>query len=505
MARAVTETLTALAGGFAVALSPANLLFAFVGAVLGTAVGVLPGLGPALTVALLLPITYSLAPTASFIMFAGIYYGAMYGGSTTSILIRTPGESASIVTAIEGHEMARRGRGSAALATAAVGSFVAGTLGTAGLTFAAPWLVRVALAFGPAEYFCLMVLAFTTVSSVLGASRARGAVSLMLGLALGLVGIDTQTGQARFTFGAPALLDGIGVVLVVVGLFAVGETLYAASRPGAAGEPVALRGSPWMTREEWRRSWKPWLRGTALGFPIGALPAGGAEIPTFLSYLTEKRLAAHPEEFGHGAIEGVAGPEAANNASAAGVLAPLLTLGLPTSATAAILLAAFQGYGLQPGPLLFERSPDLVWGLIASLYIGNVMLLVLNLPLAPVWVRLLSIPRPWLHGGIMVFALLGAWAANQSVADLVILLVVGLGGYLMRVHDFPVAPVLVGMILGPLAEQQLRRALAISQGDPTVLVTRPIAAALLAVAAAVVLAPAVLRGVGRLRRRAAVE
>ena len=502
----MTETLSALAGGFAVALTPQHLLFALIGAVLGTAVGVLPGLGPALTVALLLPVTYTLAPTASFIMFAGIYYGAMYGGSTTSILINTPGESASIITAVEGNQMARRGRGAAALATAAIGSFVAGTLATIGLTFLAPELVKVALAFGPAEYFALMVLAFTTVSAVLGESRIRGAVSLFVGLGLGLVGIDTQTGQARFTLGIPALLDGVGVVLVVVGLFAVGETLYVASRPSRAGdEIIAIRGSVWMTREEWRRSWKPWLRGTLLGFPIGALPAGGAEIPTFLSYLTEKRLSRHPEEFGKGAIEGVAGPEAANNASAAGVLAPLLTLGLPTSATAAVLLAAFQGYGLQPGPLLFERSPELVWGLIASLYVGNVMLLVLNVPLAPLWVRLLMIPRPWLYGGILVFALLGAWAVNQSVSDLVLLVIIGLMGYLMRVYDFPVAPVLVGMILGPLAEQQLRRALSISQGDPSVFVTRPISLAILFVALLVVAAPPIIGRLRRPRRKSPVD
>ena len=495
------DTLAALGQGFGVAVAPVNLLFAFIGALLGTAVGVLPGVGPALTVALLLPVTYQLAPTASFIMFAGIYYGAMYGGSTTSILINTPGESASIITALEGNRMARRGRGAAALATAAVGSFVAGTLATVGLTFTAPLLVRVALAFGPAEYFCLMVLAFTTVSAVLGASRIRGLTSLFVGLGLGLIGIDTQTGQARFTLGAPALLDGVGVVIVVVGLFAVGETLYVASRDSLrADEVTAITGSPWMTSEEWRRSWKPWLRGTALGFPIGALPAGGAEIPTFLSYMVEKRLSRRPEEFGRGAIEGVAGPEAANNASAAGVLAPLLTLGLPTSATAAVLLAAFQGYGLQPGPLLFEKSPDLVWGLIASLYIGNIMLLVLNLPLAPLWVRLLMIPRPYLYAGIMMFALLGAWSVNGSTADLVILLIIGLVGYVMRVYDFPVAPVLVGMILGPLSEQQLRRALAISQGDPSVFLTRPISAALLTITVAVVAAPAIVRLVARARR-----
>jgi putative tricarboxylic transport membrane protein len=459
---------------------------------------VLPGIGPALTVALLLPVTYRVAPTASFIMFAGVYYGAMYGGSTTAILINTPGESASIVTALEGNRLARRGRAAAALATAAVGSFVAGTLATIGLTFLAPPMVNVALAFGPAEYFALMLLAFTTVSAVLGESRLRGAISLFFGLALGLVGIDGQTGQARFTLGIPPLLDGIGVVIVVVGLFAVGETLHAATRE-REGEVIAVRGSVWMTRDEWRRSWKPWLRGTLFGFPIGALPAGGAEIPTFLSYLTEKRLAARPEEFGHGAIEGVAGPEAANNAAAAGVLVPLLTLGLPTSATAAILLAAFQGYGLQPGPLLFQQRPDLVWGLIASLYLGNVMLLVLNLPLAPLWARLLTIPRPWLYPGILVFAFLGTYAANGSVADLVIMAVIGLVGYVMRVHAFPVAPVLVGMILGPLSEQQMRRALALSQGDPSVFVTRPISAALLAIAILVIVAPPLARRVASAR------
>ena len=493
------DTLAALAAGFAVALQPMNLVFAFVGAVLGTAVGVLPGIGPALTVALLLPVTYNLAPTASFIMFCGVYYGAMYGGSTTSILIKTPGESASIITSLEGNLMARRGRAAAALATAAIGSFVAGTLATIGLTFLAPPMVHVALAFGPAEYFGLMLLAFTTVSAVLGASRLRGLISLFFGLGLGLVGIDAQTGQARFTLGFAPLLDGIGVVIVVVGLFAVGEALYAAAR-GSAGEVIALQGAMWMSREEWRRSWKPWLRGTLFGFPIGALPAGGAEIPTFLSYLTEKRISRHPEEFGKGAIEGVAGPEAANNAAAAGVLVPLLTLGLPTSATAAILLAAFQGYGLQPGPLLFAQRPDLVWGVIASLYIGNVMLLILNLPLAPLWARLLRIPTPYLYSGILVFAFLGAYAANGSTADLVIMLVIGLIGYVMRLYDFPVAPVLVGMILGPLAEQQLRRALALSEGNPLVFLTRPISAVLIGLTVVVLLSPSLIRSM-RGRRR----
>ena len=323
------ETLIALAHGFAVAMTPYNLLWSALGVTIGTAIGVLPGIGPALTVALLLPVTYGLEPVSAFIMFAGIYYGAMYGGSTTAILLNTPGESGSIVTAIDGHEMARQGRGAQALATAAIGSFIAGTIATVALTFVAPLMVKMALLFGPAEYFALMVLALTTVTAVLGASLSRGLASLFFGLALGLVGIDLQTGQARLTFGIPELLDGIDTVVVAVGLFAIGETLYNAARYRFEKEEIyALKGSKWMGKEDWKRSWKPWLRGTVLGFPIGALPAGGSEIPTFLSYLVEKRLSKHPEEFGHGAIEAVAGPEAANNASAAGTLAPLLSLGL---------------------------------------------------------------------------------------------------------------------------------------------------------------------------------
>ena len=313
------ETLAALAHGFAVALTPFNLLWAMVGVTLGTAVGVLPGIGPALTVALLLPVTFNLDPTAAFIMFAGIYYGAMYGGSTTSILLNTPGKSATIVTALEGNLMARKGRGGPALATAAIGSFVAGTIATLALTFIAPLMVQIALRFSPAAYFALMVLAFTTVTAVLGSSLSRGLASLFFGLALGLVGIDTQSGQARFTLGIPELLDGIDVIVVVVGLFAVGEALYVASRYRYEPEEITpVKGSIWMSLEDWARSWKAWLRGTALGFPFGTLPAGGAEIPTFLSYMVEKRLAKRPEEFGQGAIEGVAGPEAANNAAAAG-------------------------------------------------------------------------------------------------------------------------------------------------------------------------------------------
>jgi putative tricarboxylic transport membrane protein len=487
------ETLAALGAGFSVALSPENLLWCLLGTTLGTAIGVLPGLGPALTIALLLPITFQVPPTAAFILFAGIYYGAMYGGSTTSILLNTPGESATIVTALEGNKMARSGRAGAALSTAAIGSFVAGTIGTLGITFVAPVVVDFALSFGPAEYFSLMVLAFVTVSAVLGSSAVRGLAALFFGIWLGLIGVDLQTGQARFTFGLDELLDGVNVIVVAVGLFAVGETLYVAARRHAGqDEIIPLRGSLYMTRAEWSRSWKPWLRGAAIGFPIGAMPAGGSEVPTFLSYWTEKKLSKHPEEFGTvGAIEGVAGPEAANNASAAGVLVPMLTLGLPTGATAAIMLSAFQSYGINPGPLLFQSQPALVWGLIASLYIANVMLLVLNLPLVGLWVRILRIPPPLLYAGILVFATIGTYGISNSPVDLVLLYAIGAVGFLMRRYDFPTAPVVIGMILGPLAEQEFRRAMTISNGDWTVLVSQPLSAGLLGLAALALVGPMV--------------
>jgi putative tricarboxylic transport membrane protein len=494
------EALDSLLHGLTIACQPINLLYALVGVLLGTAVGVLPGIGPALTVALLLPITFKLDPAGSLIMFAGIYYGGMYGGSTTSILINTPGESASMVTALEGNKMAKAGRGGPALATAAIGSFVAGTIATLGIVFLAPWLVNVAVNFGPEDYFALMCVAFVTVSATFGDSPIRGLTSLMIGLTLGLVGIDKLTGQARLSFGVPDLLDGIEVTTLAVGLFAVGEALYVASRRHLVEEKLEpVRGSLWMTAADWKRSWKPWIRGTLFGFPIGALPAGGAEIPTFLSYSTERRLAKYPEEFGKGAIEGVAGPEAANNASAAGTLVPLLTLGLPTSATAAMLLAGFQQYGLNPGPLLFAEKPDLVWGLIASLFIANSMLLVLNLPLVGLWVRLLAIPTPWLYAGILVFATMGTIAAKPSVIELSMLAGFGVMGFLMRRFDYPVAPVVVGLILGPVAESQLRRALQISLGDPMVLLESPMSATLLGIALLALIAPFVLKGMSRFK------
>jgi putative tricarboxylic transport membrane protein len=488
------SALEQLFAGFYGALTLENLGWSLLGVTLGTFIGILPGIGPALTIALLLPITGYLDPTSAFIMFGGLYYGAMYGSSTTSILLNTPGESGSIITAIEGNLMARSGRGAPALATAAIGSFVAGTIGTLLLTFCAPLVVKLAIAFGPAEYFALMILAFTTASSMLGTHIYKGLTALAAGIAIGLVGIDELTGQARLVFGYPQLLDGVDLVIVAVGLFAVGEAMLVSSRRDLREVTVeTVKGSLWMSREDWKRSWKAWLRGTALGFPFGVLPAGGTEIPTFLSYFFEKKLSKHPQEFGKGAIEGVAGPEAANNSAVAGVLVPLLSLGLPTSATAAILLVAFQQYGLQPGPQLFEASGPLVWTLIASLFIGNAMLLVLNLPLVGVWVKLLSIPQPLLYGGILVFSTLGVYSVNRSSFDLGLLFISGFLGYLMRRFAFPVAPCIIGLILGPLAEQNLRRALAISQGDWSVFVTHPISLILLILAAIMLVLPAIWR------------
>lgn len=488
------DTLALLLHGFEVALTPANLMWALIGSVLGTAIGILPGIGPALTIALLLPVTISVGPVSAFIMFAGVLYGAMYGGSTTSILINTPGEAGSMMTALEGNKMARAGRGAAALATAAIGSFVAGTIATLLLTFAAPVVAELAFLLKPADYFALTILAFTSVAVVMGASRVRGFVSLFIGLALGVIGIDAMTGQPRMTFGIAALLDGVELTVVLVSVFAVGEILYVASRyRHTHDEIIPIKGKAFMTREDWKRSWKPWLRGTALGFPIGTIPGGGSEIPTMLSYTLEKKLSRHKDEFGKGAIEGVAGPEAANNASAAGILVPLLTLGLPTSATAAILLAAFQNYGLQPGPFLFTNNPELIWGLIASLYIGNVMLLVLNLPLVGIWVKLLQIPRPQLYAGILVFAMIGIWGVSGSVFDLILMAALGVVSYVMRVYGFPIPPLLIGLILVPLTENQLRTALAAGQGRLSVLFETPISITFLVVAFLFLFAPFLLK------------
>ncbi|BEP55349.1 tripartite tricarboxylate transporter permease [Variovorax sp. V118] len=471
------DIFNALMTGFAAAITPINLLWCLIGCALGTAVGVLPGIGPAVAVAMLLPITGKVDITASMIFFSGIYYGAMYGGSTTSILLNTPGETASMVTAMEGNKMAKSGRAGAALATAAIGSFVAGTIATVVVTLFAPFVADYAVRLAAPEYFLLMLLAFTTVSAVLGKSTLRGMTALFVGLAIGCVGLDQITGQGRYTGNMPELLDGIEIVLVAVGLFAVAEVLYAVLYEGRVVEGQNKLTRVHMTSRDWKRSIPAWLRGAAIGTPFGCIPAGGTEIPTFLSYATEKKLAKDPQnkaEFGTtGAIEGVAGPEAANNATVTAALIPLLTLGIPTSNTTAIMLGAFQNYGIQPGPQLFTTSAALVWALIASLYIGNLMLLVLNLPMVGLWVKLLKIPKPQLYAGILIFATVGAYGMRQNTFDLFLLFGIGLLGVVMRRFDFPTAPVVVGMILGPLAEANLRNAIAMGQGSPIVFFQRP--------------------------------
>ncbi|QCX75560.1 Tripartite tricarboxylate transporter TctA family protein [Streptomyces sp. YIM 121038] len=505
------NSFASLMDGFGTALTPVNLLWAAVGVLLGTAIGVLPGIGPAMAVALLLPVTYGLEPTGAFIMFAGIYYGAMFGGSTTSILLNTPGESAAVVAAMEGNPMAKSGRGAQALAAAAIGHFAGGMIGTILLVALAPKVADLAVDIGAPDYFAVMVLAFIAVTSVLGSSRIRGLASLLIGLTLGLVGLDQMTGQQRLTFGSLQLADGIDVVIVAVGLFAIGEALWVAARPqvlgfARTGETPLRRtsgraipvGRPWLGKQDVKRTWKSWLRGPLIGFPFGAIPAGGAEIPTFLSYVTEKRLSKHKDEWGKGAIEGVAGPESAASASAAGTLVSMLTLGLPTTAVAAVMLAAFQQYGIQPGPLLFERESELVWGLIASLFVGMVLLLALNLPLAPVWAKLLRIPRPYLYAGILFFAAVGAYAVGGEAFDLVILLVIGLIGFGMRRYGLPVLPAVIGVILGPNAEQQLRRALQISDGSVRGLVDTPFSVSVYALIGLILLWPLLRKPARRL-------
>ncbi len=493
------DNVNALLGGFADVITPMNLLIALLGVTVGTAVGVLPGIGPAMTVALLLPVTYGLPVEQSLILFGGIFYGGMYGGSTTSILLNTPGESASVVTALEGNKMAKAGRAAQALATSAIGSFVAGTIGTFLLVLVMPQVAAFGVTLGAPEYLAIILVAFVGTSMILGSSRVRGFAALLAGLALGLVGTDFVTGQQRLTFGSPFLADNIDTVTIAVGIFAVGEALWVAAHLRRKAATVIPVGRPWMSKSDWGRSWKPWLRGTALGFPFGAIPAGGAEIPTFLSYITERKLTKHPEEFGKGAIEGVAGPEAANNASAAGTMVPLLSLGLPTNATAAIIIVAITSYGIEPGPLLLVKQPDLVWMLIASLFIGNFLLLVLNLPLAPAWAKLLRIPRPYLYAGILFFASMGAYAVNAQPFDLFLLLGLGFIGFVMRRFGVPVLPLIVGAILGPLVERKARQAVQLSGGDASGLIGGPVAWVCYAFIVVVLLWPfiAKLRGRGR--------
>jgi putative tricarboxylic transport membrane protein len=460
--------------GFANSLTLTNLGFGLLGSLLGTLVGVLPGIGPALAISLLLPVTIGVGPDSALIMFAAIYYGAMFGGSTTSILLNAPGESGSVMTAIEGNRMARAGRAGAALATAAIGSFFAGAVGTAILALAAPAIADLGLKMTPPDFFALMVLAFATVSSLMGKSLNRGLIALSVGLVIGLVGLDPNSGAPRLAFGNFDMMDGFSTVIVIVSLFAVAEALYIAlSGRLETGSLHKFTGRASMSRDDWKRSWKPWIRGTAIGFPTGVMPAGGSELPTFLSYTLERKLSKNKGEFGKGAIEGVAGPEAANNANAAGALVPLLALGIPTSGTAAVILAAFSQFKINAGPLLFAEQPVLVWTLIASLFIGNLLLLVINLPLIRLWVQVLKIPAPYLFAGILVFAMVGAWSLKESTFDLFVAAGIGLLGMLMKRFGYPITPIILGAILGPMAETQFSRSMQLSQGDFIIFVSTP--------------------------------
>ncbi len=469
--------------GFGVAVTPLNLLLCLVGVFLGTVIGVLPGIGPMTGVALLIPLTFTLTPVSAIILMAGIYYGAMYGGSTTSILVNTPGESSSVVTCLDGYEMAKRGRAGPALAAAAIGSFVAGTFATLMLMIFGPWVAQIALRFGPPEFFSLMVAALTMVTSLAGRSMVKALLSTFFGLAIATVGIDMQSGVPRFTFGNPELMDGLEFLTVAIGLFALCEVLVnLADMKEAVQERLSIRGGLWMSREDWKRFIPSCIRGTLSGFFVGGIAGAGAAVASFVSYGIEKKASKNRDELGKGAIEGVTGPESANNAAAGGALIHLLCLGIPGSGTTAIMLGALLMIGLQPGPLLFVQQPQFVWGLIASMYIGNVMLLVLNLPLVGMWVKLLDVPLYLLLNFIILFSFLGVYTMNNSVQDLFIMVGFGVIGYLMKRLDIPATPIILGIVLGRLMEEKMRQSLVISDGSLMIFVTRPISLFLLLLA-----------------------
>ncbi|PWS36442.1 hypothetical protein DFH01_14900 [Falsiroseomonas bella] len=469
--------------GFSVALTLQNLSFAFLGAMIGTAIGVLPGLGPTATISLLLPLTFGLDPTTAIIMLAGIYYGSQYGGSTTAILLNLPGEISAVVTAIEGYKMAQAGRAGAALAIAAMGSFFAGTVATFFVAASGPLLTQVALSFGPADYFSLMLLGLIVSCVLAQGSVVKAVCMVILGISLGMVGTDVQTGQQRFTFGVPELSDGINFVVLAMGLFGIAEVVLNLENPEIRAGIVAKRGKLWLTREEWRYATPAVLRGTMLGTCLGILPGGGASLSAFASYMLERRITRRPEKFGNGAIEGLAGPESANNAGAQTSFIPLLTLGIPSNAVMALMVGALIIQGIQPGPRMVEAQPNLFWGLIASMWIGNLMLLVINLPMIGIWVQLLRVPYKYLFVGILTFCLIGAYSLNNNVFDLYVMLAFGIVGYVFAKLKMEPAPLLLGFVLGPMMEEHLRRAMLLSRGDVGVFVERPISATLLVLAA----------------------
>jgi putative tricarboxylic transport membrane protein len=486
--------------GLGVALQPVNLLFCFIGVLIGTLVGVLPGLGPVAAISLLLPATFRAPPVASIIMLSGIYYGAMYGGSTTSILVNIPGEAASVVTCFDGYQMARKGRAGPALGIAAFGSFIAGTLAVVGLAFMAPPLAAMALKFGPPEYFSLMVLGLTVLTFLAGGSMLKSLMMACFGVVIGNVGLDLITARPRFTFGLDILLDGVGLVPVVMGLFGISEVLLNVEEKLSQREIFKTKFKGLLPNlQDWKESIWPILRGSGLGFFLGILPGGGAVISSFVSYGVEKKLSKHPEKFGKGAIAGVAGPEAANNSATAGAFIPLLTLGLPSNAVMAILLGALMIYNMPPGPRLITSHPNLFWGVISSMYIGNAMLLVLNLPLIGIWVKILKVPYPVLFPLILLFCLIGAYSLNNNPMEIGLMLIFGVLGYLMKKFKYDGAPLVLAMVLGPLMDNSLRQSLLMSGGSGMIFFTRPICLVILGAVTLILLLP-VLPLISRIRK-----
>lgn len=485
----MAEVLSSMAYGFSVALTPANLVWAMVGCIIGTLIGVLPGIGPVSGIAILIPVIYGMNPASAMIMLTAMYYGTMYGGSTTSILVNVPGEASSVVTTLDGYQMARQGRAGPALAIAAIGSFVAGTLSIVGLMLFAVPLTTLALKFGPAEYFGLMLLGLSSVTSLAGKSLVKALLSMVGGLMVATIGVDLSTGIARYTFDVPQLLDGVGFLVVAIGLFAISEVLLAAQEIGGPRREAIPLGRIWLSWKDFARSWWAIIRGTVIGFYIGVLPAAGATIASFMSYDVEKRLAKDPSSFGKGDIRGVAAPESANNAAVVGNMVPLMTLGIPGSSTTAIMLGALMMLGVQPGPLMYQKNPDVFWGLIASMYLGNTMLLILNLPLVGLWVRILSIPERILYPLILAVSVIGVYGVSNSTTDLLLACGFGLLGYYMRKHDYPLAPAVLGVVLGGLMEQSLRQALVLSDGSYWILLQRPLSLILLVLSAVSLFSP----------------
>ena len=486
------ETLPLLLNGFELALRPENLIFAFVGAFLGTVIGVLPGIGPAGALAMLLPIVLNMNPVGAIIMLATLYSGAMYGGSTTSILLNVPGETSSVVTCLDGHQMALQGRAGPALCIAAIGSYIAGTLGVVGLMLFAPLIAGWALNFGPPEYFALMVFGLSAVASLSGDSLVKGLIAMILGLMLATVGTDV-TGVARYTFNMPEMLDGVEFLAVTIGLFAISEVLLNTNEMRSGPRQSVIRHKLFISLGEIRESLGAVLRGTFIGFCVGVMPGAGAGIAAFLTYSVETQVSRHPERFGKGEIRGVAAPESANNAASVGAMVPMLTLGVPGSGTTAIMLIALTALNVHPGPLMFTQRPDVVWGLIAALYLGNVMLLILNLPLVGIFVRLLYLPMRLLLPVVMVICVIGVYSANQTVLDLVFLCAFGMLGYYMRKHGYPVAPVILGLVLGNRMEEALRQSMIMTQGNLHWLLERPIVVFFLALTLISLTAPLVMR------------